>query len=174
MSIVVCPLSKVADMIGLHRPERVISMLDPELSFPDLGMSYADRHLRLSFHDINMPFQDMVPPSAEHIRAVLRFVDESKNGGPFLIHCHAGISRSTATAYVVACFANPDSDEHEIALRLRQASPLARPNERLVRLADREMRRKGRMSEAISITGQGLAWPDVREGEPFRMALKHS
>lgn len=174
MTIVVCPLSRVEDMIGLHRPEGVISLLDPELPFPKLGEQYADRHLRLGFHDINSPFADMIPPAAEHVREVLRFVDALENGGPILIHCHAGISRSTATAFIIACFVNPAADEYKIAVRLRQTAPLARPNERLVRLADHEMRRNGRMSEAIAVTGQNLHWPEVIEGEPFHMSLKHT
>ncbi|MGH7710712.1 MAG: tyrosine phosphatase family protein, partial [Gemmatimonadaceae bacterium] len=148
---------------------RVISLLDPEFAFPELGPQYGDRHLRLSFHDIHVPADNYVVPSAEHVGDLLRFLMTWDRRDPLLIHCRAGISRSTATGFIAACFANPESDEREIAAALRRASALARPNLRLVRLADREMERSGRMSAAISVTFRNLPWIDVEEGEPFQM-----
>ena len=171
MTIVVCPLSKVLDMIALHRPGRVVSMLDPEWPFPVLGPHYVGRHLRLSFHDIQVPMQNLVMPTAEHVRDLLEFLTGWDLQDPLLIHCRAGISRSTAAAYIAACSAHAAVDEHDIALALRRAAPLARPNEALVELADRALGRKGRMSAAIAHTGRDLGWIDVEEGEPFHMSV---
>ena len=56
-----------------------------------------------------------------------------------LIHCWAGISRSTAAAYVALCALNPHADERTLANRLRSASPQASPNPRIVALADAEL-----------------------------------
>ena len=172
MKILVCPLSRVNDMVQMHRPDRVISMLDPERPFPDLGAQYVDRHLRLAFHDVNVPSDDEVGPSSDHVRSVLRFVEAWDRGRPILIHCRAGISRSTAAAYVVACAAYPESDEYAIAAVMRQVAPLARPNETLVTLADAEMGRGGRMRAAIAKTGRDLPWIDINEGEPFVMDVQ--
>lgn len=171
MKILVCPLSKVTEMVALHTPGRVVSLLDPEWPFPDLGPSYAGRHLRLGFHDIQDPAEDLVVPSAEHVRGLLGFIMAWDRKEPLLIHCRAGISRSTAAAFIAACVANPDTPELEIAVALRRAAPLARPNEALIRLADSAMGRGGRMSEAIATTGRDLPWIDVEEGEPFHMPL---
>ncbi len=171
MIIVVCPLSKAADQVALHRPERVISMLNPNDEFPELGPHYSDRHLKLSFHDINEPREAHIPPAVEHVRDFLRFLESWDQRAPILIHCRAGISRSTAAAYIAACQANPNFDEHEIAMALRQASPLARPNGLLVELADAALGRNGRMRAAIETTGQGLEWIEIDENEPFRMSL---
>ena len=55
---------------------------------------------------------------------------------PLLIHCFAGVSRSTAAAFIAACALSPRRDEGEIARALRAASPTATPNARLVALAD--------------------------------------
>ena len=88
-----------------------------------------------------------------------------------LVHCRAGIGRSTAAAYVAACVAHPEIDERKIAEALRQASPLARPNETLVLLADREMGRDGRMHKAIASTGHGLSPVDVDENDPFELVV---
>ena len=94
----------------------------------------------------------------------LAFLTAWDRRDPIIIHCRAGIGRSTATAFIAACLKNPHTDDREIAVELRRASPLARPNETLIRLADGEMRRDGRMREAIAETGHDLPWIDVDEG----------
>jgi predicted protein tyrosine phosphatase len=95
-TILVCPLSRVEEMVALERPERVVSLLDPEWAFPELGSAYVDRHLRLAFHDVHDPEPGMVVPSVEHVRELLRFVAAWDRARPILIHCRAGIGRSAA------------------------------------------------------------------------------
>ena len=70
-----------------------------------------------------------------------------------LIHCWAGISRSTATAFVLACERSPRVEERRIAQVLREAAPHASPNRRIVALADRLMGRGGRMIAAVEAMG---------------------
>jgi predicted protein tyrosine phosphatase len=72
-----------------------------------------------------------------------------------LIHCFAGVSRSTAAAYIAACALEPKRDEFAIARALRAASPTASRNARLVALADDRLGRRGRMNEAIAAIGRG-------------------
>jgi predicted protein tyrosine phosphatase len=174
MTILVCPLSRVEEMVALHQPARVISLLDPDWPFPDLGDRYQGRHLRLKVHDICNAEDHLVVPGSSHVRAVLEFLDGWARERPLLIHCRAGISRSTATAFIAACFVNPGTDEQEIALALRRAAPLARPNATLVALADAEMGRGGRMTAAILTTGRDLPWPEVDEGVPFHLVVRPS
>ena len=169
MMIIVCPLSRVRENVRRHQPDRVISLLDPDGDFPELGEEYRDRHLRLRLHDITIPGDDPFPPSPAHVAELLRFIAGWNRARPLLVHCHAGISRSTATAFIAACYVNPGVDEAAIAAALRSSAPLSRPNERLVQLADEAMGRGGRMTEAIRSTGRDLLWPMVEEGEPFRI-----
>jgi predicted protein tyrosine phosphatase len=169
VSILVCPLSRVAEVVAARRPQRVVSLLDPDIAFPELGPAYAERHLRLSFHDVHAGAEGATPPSVAHITELLAFLSARNPTDTILIHCRAGIGRSTATAYVAACLDNPDVSEQDIAVALRRMSPTARPNETLVRLADAAMHRGGRMTAAIRDTGRGLAWITVQEGEPFEM-----
>ena len=171
MKVLVCPLSKVEDMVAAHEPARVISLLDPDRTFPELGDGYSGRHLRLRFHDITLPAPDRVMPATEHIREFLQFLDGWNETDVLLIHCRAGISRSTAAAYIAACYLHPDRDEHEIALELRRASVSARPNDMLVRLADEVMGRAGRMTAAIEQTGRDLEWMQIDEAEPFLLHI---
>jgi predicted protein tyrosine phosphatase len=72
-----------------------------------------------------------------------------------LIHCWAGISRSTAAAFISLCALNPEADELRLAQALREASPTAHPNRRLVRLGDTVLQRSGRMIEAVESIGPG-------------------
>jgi len=87
-----------------------------------------------------------------------------------LIHCWAGISRSTASAFAIACERNPHADEHAIALALRRAAPHAYPNRRLVALADDILGRRGRMIEAVEAMGDNNF---AMEGVPFDLPARH-
>ena len=163
-------------MVAIYAPERIVSLLDPNYAFPETGPEYFGRHLRLSFHDIHISAEDQVIPSAGHINMLLDFLSFWSRRAPILIHCRAGIGRSTAAAFITACLHNPRADELEIALTLRRVSPLARPNEILIKLADTAMGRNGRMSNAITETGRDLSWTEVNErlriydeGVPFEM-----
>ena len=85
-----------------------------------------------------------------------------------LIHCFAGVSRSTAAAFITACALNPAREEAQIARAIRSASPTATPNARLVAVADAMLERDGRMSAAIAAIGQG---EECFEGLPFALEL---
>jgi predicted protein tyrosine phosphatase len=85
------------------------------------------------------------------------------------VHCYAGISRSTASAFAAACALNPHRDEALIARQIRKASASAYPNRRIVALADQALGRDGRMLRALDEIGPGTA---VLEGVPFRVFLE--
>ncbi|HYN07373.1 MAG TPA: hypothetical protein VES67_08290 [Vicinamibacterales bacterium] len=169
MTIIVCPLSRVDELVEQHQPSRVISLLDPDFTFPDLGPAYDGRHLRLRFHDVHEAADNEIAPAAEHVESLLAFLGGTQPGEHLLIHCRAGISRSTAAAFIAACFLNPDVPELDLAVALRRAAPLARPNQVLVALADAAMARDGRMSAAITATGRNLPWTGANEGDVFEM-----
>jgi predicted protein tyrosine phosphatase len=66
-----------------------------------------------------------------------------------VVHCFAGISRSTAAAFIALCAVNPEASEALIAQRLREASPTAWPNRLMISLADEALVRRGRMIKAV-------------------------
>ncbi len=88
---------------------------------------------------------------------------------PLVVHCFAGISRSTASAYTAVCALSPQRGEHSIAQALRRASPTATPNIRIVSLADSLFGRDGRMIAAIETIGRGVL---AAEATPFRLDLE--
>jgi predicted protein tyrosine phosphatase len=81
----------------------VLSILDPLYPEPADFAAYGEhKRLTLRFDDIIDPIQGMMLPEREHVQALLRFGEglASDGGDPLrhlLIHCHAGISRSTAS-----------------------------------------------------------------------------
>ena len=125
-------------------------------------------HLRVSMDDITEVMDGFVAPNEGHITQVLDFVRGWDRASPLVIHCYAGISRSTASAFAAACMLNPDRDERDIALRIRAASPIASPNRLLVTLADKALGRGGRMVRALDEMGPGNL---TVIGKPFRLDL---
>jgi predicted protein tyrosine phosphatase len=126
-------------------------------------------HLILGMDDISAPLDGYVMPGDEHVRRLIDFARGWDRRRPMVVHCYAGISRSTAGAYVAACALNPRRDEAAIARELRRASPTATPNARIVSLADGVLGRDGRMVAAIDAIGRGeMAY----EGVPFRLDLE--
>ena len=107
MKIVVCPLSRVSQMVAAHAPERIVSLLDPDSVFPDFGPAYAGRHLRLSLHDVHDCAPDHVLPGSEHMNQLLSFLRMWDRSAPLRIHCRGGIGRSTAVACIAACKSRP-------------------------------------------------------------------
>ncbi|WP_395644519.1 tyrosine phosphatase family protein [Terricaulis sp.] len=169
MNIIVCPLSKAPHMARQHQVARVVSLLDPDSRFPLIDGYGADRHLCVEVHDINQEEEGMDACCDQRMTRILDFVGQWERDAPILIHCYAGISRSTATAFITACAHNPGVDESEIAQALRKASASAFPNRRFVALADAALGRNGRMSRAIASIGDGHNWYDIGEATPFEI-----
>jgi predicted protein tyrosine phosphatase len=170
MGLVVTPLRRLPEVIAARSPSHVISLLAPEEMIPGLAGFAPGRHLRLGMHDIAAPLAGMVAPEAVMIEQTLAFAGGWDEAAPLVIHCFAGVSRSTATAFVIACERNPGADELAIALALRRASVTAYPNRRIVALADDILGRQGRMLEAVeAMGGNGF----VSEGIPFEFPAKH-
>lgn len=153
MKILICPLSYVETVVAEHRPSHMITLLDPEHLIETPAGVAPDRHLRLGVWDISQAAEGMTLAGADQVAEILAFGQGWDASQPMLVHCWAGISRSTATAYMIACARNPSASEIEIARRLRAAGPHAQPNRRLVQLADAALGRNGRMIEAVESIG---------------------
>ena len=149
------PLAMVERAIDAHSVGALISLINQETMLETPNDFDADMHLKLPMNDISRPQGGLVMPDETHVNQLISFVRNWDQNSPMLIHCWAGISRSTAGVYIALCELNPGLGEETIALALRAASPTATPNERLVSLADDFMGRGGRMMDAIDVIGQG-------------------
>lgn len=165
----VCSLSRLQATVAGSGASHLVTLINEGTPVPRPASIPAERHLFLGFNDIIAPLDGMTPPGEEHIHRFLAFIDGWDRRAPIVVHCFAGISRSTAGAFIALCALAPKQDEHGIAHRLRQASAIATPNQLMVRLADGVLGRGGRMVAAIDAIGRGA---DAFEGQPFNLAVE--
>jgi len=165
----VCSLARLRTTVEETGASHVITLLKDSHLVQRPSAIAAERHLILGLDDICEPIEGYVCPAEEHVADLIGFVRGWERDAPMVVHCFAGISRSTAGAFISACALNPERDEAGIAWSIRRASPTATPNRRLVSLADRLLGRDGRMMAAIDAIGPGLG---ATEGHPFRIAVE--
>lgn len=154
-TIYVAPLSLVEATVTHARVSHLVTLINGELPVATPTSIGPERHLRLSMNDICEPQDGLVLPCEAHVDDLVRFALDWDRKAPLLIHCWAGISRSTAAAFISLCALNPGADELALARALRHASPTAYPNRRLVAIADRTLGRSGRMNRAVEQIGRG-------------------
>lgn len=164
----VCSLALIAETVEKTGARSLMTLLSPGTAVERPAAIAPDRHLYLGLSDIVEPMAGQVTPEAAHLVELIAFVRAWDRAAPMVIHCYAGVSRSTAAAFIAACALKPDRDEFAVARALRAASPTATPNPRLVALADVALARNGRMSAAIAGIGRGEA---CFAGTPFALEL---
>ena len=165
----VCSLAALHDTVATTGARHVLTVMGNISKVMRPPTVLEANHLMISMDDITEPADGFVAPSGEHIDRVLEFVRRWDRSAPLVVHCYAGISRSTASAFAAACALNPHRDELSIARQIRQASPSAYPNRLIVMHADRALGREGRMLRALDAIGPG----DLTiEGKPFRVDLE--
>jgi predicted protein tyrosine phosphatase len=164
----VCSIFRIAEVAQATGARTLVTVINHDIRVPRPAAIAPDRHLFVGISDITAEMEGQVLAGEEHVVSLLDFVRLWNREEPLLIHCFAGVSRSTAAAYVTACALSPHRCEAEIARQLRVASPTATPNARIVALGDKILAREGRMIAAIERIGRG---EDCVEGQPFAIEL---
>ena len=143
-------LHSIGALVPEFRPTHLLGILDPSTPEPAIYDHDPDSRttLLLRFQDIDASQPD--GPTAEHVREIIAFADEvrgahARSPARLLVHCHAGISRSTASAYIALArdFGLERADDAFRALLRTTVNPW--PNRRLVSLADDALGAKGRL-----------------------------
>lgn len=134
----------------------VLSVLDPDRAEIDAFGTYGEHHrVTLRFHDIIDARPGQVMPTPEHVGEIIGFGEglrETATGrvkGHLLVHCHMGISRSTAAMMTLMAQADAAEDEDALFARLREIRPQAWPNSVMIGFADAQLGRGGRLSAAL-------------------------
>jgi predicted protein tyrosine phosphatase len=133
----------------------VLSILDPGYPEPQDFAAYGEhKRLTLRFDDVIDEAPGMVLPERVHIVELLRFGEGlARAGGDplghLLVHCHAGISRSTASMTILLAEARPETEEDELFAAIREIRPQAWPNSRMIAMADELLGRSGRLFAAL-------------------------
>jgi predicted protein tyrosine phosphatase len=165
----VCSLARLHATVEETGAKHVVTLLKNTDQVLRPNTVLQDNHLILSVDDIVEEMDGYSAPADEHVTQLIEFAQRWDRAAPMVVHCFAGISRSTAGAFVAACALNPKRDEAQIAWAMRQASRTAQPNARIVSLADRLLGRNGRMVRAVEVIGSGAS---AYEGDPFRLDLE--
>jgi predicted protein tyrosine phosphatase len=165
----VCSLARLHDTVRDTGARHVVTLIKDITLVHRPATITPENHLLLDMDDIAEPIEGYVAPGEEHVGDLIRFVRAWPRAAPLVVHCYAGISRSTAGAFVTACALNPQRNEAAIARAIRDASPTAMPNIRIVTLADRLLGRDGRMVAAVHAMGPGAM---AYASEPFRLDLE--
>jgi predicted protein tyrosine phosphatase len=165
----VCSLAALPDTVKATGASHVLTVMANVAQVQRPESVLEANHLRVQMDDITEHMDGFLAPSDSHIEQVLNFVRGWDRNAPLVIHCYAGISRSTASAFAAACLLNPHRDEISIARQIRASSPIASPNRLIVSLADRALGREGRMLRALDEMGPGSM---LVEGRPFRIDLE--
>jgi predicted protein tyrosine phosphatase len=164
----VCSLARLYDTVDQTGARHMVTLLRLTDRVERPRQIAPENHLVLAVDDISMPMDGYAAPEDEHVERLIAFAGKWDRATPMVVHCFAGISRSTAGAFVAACALNPSREEMQIAWDIRRASRTAQPNARIVAIADRLLARDGRMVRALEAIGPG----DVAlEGHPFRLDI---
>jgi predicted protein tyrosine phosphatase len=164
----VCSLARLHRTVAQEGASHVLTLINDGTPVTRPTSIAQERHLFIAMSDIHQPLDGHILPAEAHVRSLLGFVRGWDRAQPMVVHCYAGVSRSTAAALITAAALNPERAEAEIAATIRARSPTATPNLRLVAVADDLLNRGGRLLSAAESIGRGA---DCFEGVPFRLEL---
>lgn len=122
----------------------LVSIGDGDDPLPE-GYDNAERKVRFLIADV------VTEEGATEgdVRRIIQLAEQLRSeSGTLLIHCEAGVSRSTATALIIyACWLGRDHED-EAMRRVGDQRPFAIPNRRMVALADTLLELDGRLLQA--------------------------
>lgn len=154
-TLTVCGIEELPAQ-STRKVSHVLSLLDPDLPELQSFVAYgAHERTTLRFHDIITPQDGRVHPTDAHVAEILDFgakLRESaikRQEGHLLVHCHMGISRSTAAMLSLMAQVNPEESEDALFGRLRAIRPQAWPNSVMIGFADAQLKRGGKLTDAL-------------------------
>lgn len=164
----VCSLARLEHTVAATGARRVVSLVNAGTPMRIPAHVNGEAHLFLPMNDIVEAQDGMTLPGEAQIASLFSWLEAWDRADPVVVHCFAGVSRSTAAAYSAVLALDPGRDEEELAFDLRAKSPTATPNRRIVAIADALLGRGGRMIRAVEAIGRG---EDCMEGVPFALSL---
>ena len=153
IQIAVCGIEELPLFAADFDPTHAVTLLDPTNSRPPIAGLADDNHLFVGVHDISAPQPDHEHPQGHHVEALLAFGESLRPAVEssevrVLVHCWAGVSRSTAAAFTLKCQLTQLA-ERDALLYVQSVRRQMWPNELIVELADEALGRRGRMLRAL-------------------------
>ena len=153
--VTICGIEELAGHCNTN-VSHALSILDPEWPVPEAFGAFGEHtKLELRFHDvIDENDAGIIAPQEEHVAALLSFgrelLEEPQADAHLLIHCHAGVSRSTASMALILAQALPDVTASRILEEMLRIRPQAWPNLRILELGDVQLNRHGDLIAAAA------------------------
>lgn len=165
---IICPLIELDKVVATHQPSHLITLITAGTDVPRPQGIPAENHLYLNFNDIDAPRPGLVPMGQSQMETLITFFKNWDQKAPMVIHCFAGVSRSTAASMIGLATLDPSRPAQEIAAELRFRSPSATPNKRMLGLADDVLQRDTSLLEAGEAIGRGA---HCFQGNVFAMPI---
>jgi len=150
--LTVCGIDELAGHCSTGA-SHVLSILDPDFPVPEAFGAFGEHEkLELRFHDIIDETPGLLAPQPEHVERILAFgrdlLAEPAATAHLLVHCHAGVSRSTASMVLILAQALPEQPAEAVVALVHRTREKAWPNLRLIEIGDAMLGRKGTLVEA--------------------------
>ncbi|WP_255542269.1 tyrosine phosphatase family protein [Azospirillum sp. INR13] len=151
--LTVCGLRELCNFGG-GKVSHVLSILDPEMTEPsDFGDYGEHERLELRFHDIIEPTRGQIAPERADVERILAFgrdlLADPVDCRHLLVHCHAGVSRSTAALTMILAQAQPDRPAADAVAAVVAIRAQTWPNLRMTEFADDILGRRGELVAAV-------------------------
>ncbi len=148
--LTVCGIEELSDH-GTTGATHVLSILDPDHPVPEAFGTFGEHvKLELRFHDDIDPLPGRIAPQPGDVARLLAFGRDLQRepGAHLLVHCHAGISRSTAAMTLILAQALPDEAAAAVLARVHAIREKAWPNLLMIEMGDAALGRAGSLVAA--------------------------
>ena len=151
-ALTVCGLAEL-DAHTTRSVTDVLTILDPDMA-DSLSFAAWPAHRRtiLRFHDEIEPRAGVVLPEQTHIDAILaygRAMCAHPGEKHLLVHCHMGMSRSTAAMVMLLAQEDRATSAEDIIARVHKVRQRSWPNSLMMRMADETLGRNGALTLAM-------------------------
>jgi predicted protein tyrosine phosphatase len=150
--ITVCGIEELAGHCATGA-SHVLSILDPDHPVPEAFGAFGEHvKLELRFHDIVDDTPGQIAPQPEHVAGMLTLgrdlLAEPGETRHLLVHCHAGISRSTAAMVLLLAQAMPEQPAQAVLRMVHGIREKAWPNLLVMEIGDAMLGRQGALVAA--------------------------
>ena len=147
--IIICGLADIEKAVETYKPDMMLTIINENFSPETPKGLDPSRHLKVLIDDISEPREGFRLPKKEDVQKLLDFAEDWDQSKPIIIHCHMGISRSTATSLGVIC--KYDSDNLELHIeKLKELAPHASPNKLMIKFVDEILELDNRLTKSLN------------------------
>jgi predicted protein tyrosine phosphatase len=133
--IIICGLKDIQEAVDKYKADMMLTIINKNFS-PEtpIGLD-PKKHLRVLIDDISEPREGFILPKKQDVEKLLNFTDNWDQEKPIIIHCHMGISRSTATSLGVICKYDKPNLPINVE-KMKEIAPHASPNRLMTKYVD--------------------------------------